>query len=319
MGKVRLSSAVEQFLAWARKNLAPGTVAGYFHYFKKFAAFAGDIRVESITPAMLTTWSNRWHAIQAIQRLLAWCFSEAKIIPVNPIGSVKPPPGRQRRRVLTPSESSNLLRRASRPLRRLLLALRESFARPGEMRLVSAESIRTAGNLPWTPASLLNGDCFFFLLKGKSIARRSDPHGVRLIPISPRLGRLLLRILSDADYPGGAIFRDSKGNPWTGNAVRCAMRRLCKRAGIGADWRGERVVAYTLRHSGATGAAAAGVRDFMLADILGHATTRTTRRYVHFSPDMIQEGMRRIIEAKSMHRAKPDLPNSLRRSPDDQK
>ena len=44
---------------------------------------------------------------------------------------------------------------------------------------------------------------------------------------------------------------------------------------------GENIVAYTLRHTAATRACTSGVPDRVLADLMGHTSTNTTRRYQH--------------------------------------
>jgi len=70
------------------------------------------------------------------------------------------------------------------------------------------------------------------------------------------------------------------------------MRRLRKHFVKESDT--EKVVAYTVRHSTATIAAAAGVRDRMLADIMGHASTRTTARYQHLQVSHLRDAFELI-------------------------
>ena len=77
-----------------------------------------------------------------------------------------------------------------------------------------------------------------------------------------------------------APFLNEDGHPWTYNALRCRMRRLRERAGIAPDDNGETIVLYTNRHSYGT-SASGKVTEHSLADLMGHTTTRTTRKYVH--------------------------------------
>jgi site-specific recombinase XerD len=81
--------------------------------------------------------------------------------------------------------------------------------------------------------------------------------------------------------PDDFVFLDRRRRPWTANAVRCRMRRLREKLGLGPDENGENVVAYTLRHTAATRACTNGVPDRCLADIIDHTSTETTRRYQH--------------------------------------
>jgi integrase len=310
VGKLRVSKASELFLAWAAANRSPGTVAGYRHYLKRFESWSKDIEVMAISPAMVETWSSKWHAVQAVQRLCNWLHREARLIKTNPLIGMKRPPAGMRRRVLNGSESAAMLRGAPRSLRHLLVALRETIGRPIEIREATFEAIRSAGDRAFTIRDLVAGECLLLVDGGKGFNRRKDNDEIRIIPISPRLGRLIARLYLRSDVGRGTIFRDEQGRQWTGRKLRESMRTLRRRAKLDPDWRGERVVAYTLRHTSATGAVAAGVRDAMLSAIMGHTTPRMTRRYIHLQPDMIQEGMKRIVEAKTARKAKSDRPGS---------
>jgi integrase len=70
------------------------------------------------------------------------------------------------------------------------------------------------------------------------------------------------------------------------------MRRVRKRAGIQikAD---EQLVLYSARHTFAT-QAAGSVSDMELAELMGHTTTQTTKRYVHLNASRLRDIRRRI-------------------------
>jgi integrase len=78
------------------------------------------------------------------------------------------------------------------------------------------------------------------------------------------------------------------------------MSRLRKRLGLSRDARGEQLVCYSVRHTGATRAAAAGVRDRILADIMGHTNTRTTARYQHLEVSHLTAAIESIRPKKNM-------------------
>lgn len=316
MEKPRLRAAVERFLAWAAVNNKPATVAVYRLYLERFVRFFGDVPLAKLTPANVTTWSQKFHPVQAVQRLLAWCHKEERSIASNPLEGMRKLKTGVRLRILSPEETLALLRGTDRAFRPFLVALRESIARPQEIRAVRPCDIRAAGGRPATEDELLAGEAFFELGAGKGFERRSDQSSVRIIPISPRLGRLLDRLLRHDRAVTEPIFRNGRGRPWTANAVRCRLRRLRVRIGLEADARGERVVAYSFRHTGATAAAAAGLRDFTLARVLGHASTRTTARYVHLQAADVIDGMKRVWEMKASFRPKNDRPRLRRTHPD---
>jgi integrase/recombinase XerD len=88
--------------------------------------------------------------------------------------------------------------------------------------------------------------------------------------------------------PEAHLFLNSRGAPWTSSALRIAVRRACRRLGLD-ETHGEKIVAYTIRHTAATAATVAGVRDRHLADLMGHSTTRTTARYQHLDVEHLRK------------------------------
>ena len=95
------------------------------------------------------------------------------------------------------------------------------------------------------------------------------------------------------------MFLDSDGHPWTANAVRCRMRRLRAKLDFGPDENGEQVVAYTMRHTAATRASSRGIRDKVLAELMGHTSTMTTQRYQHLQADHLADAIRRANGRKA--------------------
>ncbi len=69
--------------------------------------------------------------------------------------------------------------------------------------------------------------------------------------------------------------------------------------GFAPDEHGENVVAYTLRHTGGTRATAQGVRDRVLADLMGHAQTTTTRRYQHLQTEHLHAALQKTNQRRA--------------------
>ncbi|MBV9075167.1 MAG: site-specific integrase [Acidobacteria bacterium] len=293
---ITLKRLVNQFLAWAEVALKPATVASYQHHLRRFVLVTKNKQVRSLRPMHLTRCQGSWHLWQAVQRMFNWAVDEAKIIRVNPFSRVRAPGRRQRKRILSPRELALFLRRSSRRARAFLLALRETFARPQEIRAVQWCDVQSESPAVPVEVALPAGRALFVLHEYKDRARRADDSAPRVLLISRRLGRLLLRLRRRARSAEGPVFLNSRGRPWTKNAVRCLMRRLRRRLGYARDERGEQVVAYTFRHSRATLAAASGIVDRVLADLLGHVETRTTARYQHLNVQHLREALKRMAK-----------------------
>lgn len=316
MTSLVLSDCVERFLSWCRANRRPKTVEHYRYQLGRWVEAAPGLTLDRLTPALVTSLFRARHPIQALLRLCNWCHRDERTLTVNPLHGFKKPRGGARHRVLSRADVVRLLRGADRTFRQLLLVLRETMCRPQEARALRWADIESNRGGGADRGLAGRGDHWFHLPTAKGFELRADQGGERVLPISPRLGRLLGRLARKGVTLGEPILRDSKGRAWTNNAVRCRFRRLRVRLGFAADRRGERIVAYTLRHTGATNAVSAGVRDFLLAGLLGHASTRTTARYVHLRPADLVEGMKRVWERKPADAAKKDRPG-LRRNASD--
>src|SRR5262249_38154380 len=71
--------------------------------------------------------------LHAVQRVFAWAV-EIELLEGSPLGGYKKPRPRQRTRILTLEEFQALLRSSDAPFRRVLLTLRWTGCRPGELR-----------------------------------------------------------------------------------------------------------------------------------------------------------------------------------------
>lgn len=300
--RVRMSYTVrtlaEEFLAVCAMVNAGKTVDNYRRYLAQFAAHVGDKPIEELRPVDLLTWGTTWHQVQAVQRLFSWAVNDAEIASRNPFKRVKKPRAGRRKRTLTKRQLLEMMRSTDREFRNFLLMMRETICRPQEARELQWEWIKSE-NPDHTPIDALrSGEAFFAVEEYKSRERRADPDAVRVIPISARLARFLLRLADESSEPHGIILENSKRQPWTANAVRLRMKRMRNRLGLKKDGRGENVVCYTIRHTQATNAAAAGVRDKVLAEVMGHTSTRTTNRYQHLSANHLKEAMNKMRNSK---------------------
>lgn len=293
-----LKRLVKDFTAWAEVALSAATVSAYSHHLKRFVTITRNKQVRSLRPAHLTSFQRSWHEWQAVQRLFNWAVQDAGVMKKNPFARVRAPGRNQRKRILTPAEVVRFIRQCSPRPRAYLLALRETLARPQEIRALQWDDLQSESPAVPLEESLPAGRAVAVLHDFKDRARRANPDAPRVLLISARLGRLIARLRSEGATAEGAVFRNTRDEPWTKNAVRCLLRRLRRRLGIMRDKRGESVVAYTFRHSCATLAAANGIVDRVLADLLGHVETRTTARYQHLNVGHLREALKRMARPK---------------------
>ncbi len=167
-----------------------------------------------------------------------------------------------RERFLTIDEADRLLAECHQPHLHLYVTLAlHTLQRPGAilgLRVTQVDFVLNRIN---------------FLQDGDRQSNKRRP----VIPITPSL-RNLLRIGCQQSESGFVI-------EWKGVPVRCirnAFKKAASRAGL------HDVTPYTLRHTGATLLAAAGVSMREIAGMLGHTTTRTTEyHYAKHHPDFL--------------------------------
>lgn len=278
-GMLTTGCLIDSFLAASTVAVRLGQSAEATHTFyrfqlKKLRSAAERFPAAELRPHHLINVEFTNHFLRAVKRLFRWAVEE-ELVPKDVWRKLKTPPTGQRTRTLEDAEVVRLYRHAGRAFRRPLFAMLHSIARPGEIR-----------GLKWGQIDF--GRRCIVLTKFKAKDKRKDGKKVRLIPLDGPLTRWLLRerILQCDPDATAHVFRMNDGRPWTANGWRCAMRTARRRAGLND---GERVVSYTMRHTGATKAVRNGVQETALADVMGHTTTAMTRRYLHRSPaDLVQ-------------------------------
>ncbi|MEM1166914.1 MAG: tyrosine-type recombinase/integrase [Planctomycetota bacterium] len=106
-----------------------------------------------------------------------------------------------------------------------------------------------------------------------------------VVPMTPTVDTVLREAIAES-ATGHAI-------EWRGLPLKCirlSFTRACRRANL------DGVCVYTLRHTGATLAAAAGVPMRQLAGMLGHSEITTTERYAKHSPEFLGDAAAALDE-----------------------
>jgi integrase len=265
-------------------QIAPATVQFYQSQLRILTGAVGDFPAAELRAPHLVSVKLSHHFVRVLKSLYNWASdADVQLVPNNPFRKLKTPRCGQRTRTLNHAETRALMRECSREFRRLLRVGLRTGARPVELR-----------ELRWGQVDL--GSRLFLMNSFKAKDKRRDGKAVRAIPL-PREVVRLLAALKRRTQPKAEdnVFLNTRGQPWTANATRCAMRTARERAGLAAG--GERIVLYTLRHTFATNATRNGIQGRTLADIMGHTSTAMTQRYQHLTAgdlvDVIDQATRR--------------------------
>ncbi|MEM9167420.1 MAG: site-specific integrase [Planctomycetota bacterium] len=197
-----------------------------------------------------------------LRAALSYARRHGRLREVPYIMDLREPPPRER--YLTPREFQRLLAECKQTPHLWLFTLlaTHTMQRPGAVLELTAGQIDLERNR-------IN-----FLPPGTVQSQKRRP----VVPITATLRPHLHRAIENS--ASGHIIE------WKGQPVKCvriAFRKAAKRANL------KDVTPYTLRHTGATLAAAAGVPLRQIAGMLGHSELRTTERYAKHSPDFLAD------------------------------
>ena len=230
------------------------------------------------------------HAIIALKRCWNWGV-ESDLLPAkNPFDKLPLLYAEGRQRVMTDEEFQAQLRHSTHScFRRVLIALRYTSARPGEVRM-----------LTWQQVDWENHRWVIHRHKSSRTAKVSKSKLIPMCHCGDKLLQWLHRRAGDQPF----VFLNSQGYPWTKDAMAQRMDSLRTRAGITADENGERLVLYHHRHTCLTRAAATlGISGPMLQQLAGHTDPRMTERYAHLANREIHQAGLRVEE--SLRRQRP--------------
>ena len=215
--KVTAHELCDLFLDHVQRHKAAATYEWYKNFLQSFSDHQGRVEAKKVLPLHVSAWldaheswgqSTRRGAITAVKRCWAWATEEGRLA-ANPLAKIRRP--KQTRRVGITEEGSAaiLATMPPGPLRDFIDAMIATGCRPGE--LVSVES-RTVD----LKRSVMT-------VKGKA--------GVRDVVLTAQAAELIARMVKL--HPEGKLFRNTRGNPWNRNSLRCALRVRRKKTGVG--------------------------------------------------------------------------------------
>ncbi len=293
----RTADVVEAFLAWSRQNLSEDTHRVNRYYCQLFAEHCGQVQAREIKPYHITAWISEMMSPERVEkeiaqrkkavedglvepskqgrapkvwgastahnaracafRVYSWAKDEG-LLPDNPLAGMKRPKPPPRQRAMSEEEFSKLYDQAGGPFRDFLLALRETGARPKEVRQLRWEQVQ---------------DDRWVLTKHKTAPKVQK---ARVIILTEKMRQLMGRLKGNGN---AFVFLNTEGEPWTMNAVRLQMSRLRTKLGLPED-----LCAYLARHGFGTRAILNGVNPAVVAELMGHTSLEMVSKvYVHLA------------------------------------
>lgn len=250
------------YLDHAKVNLKPLTYEFYLRHLSAFAEIRGETPSADLRPHHVTAWlaSKGWSsttrrgAITAVKRAFEWARRQG-LIPDNPIKDLEKPPAARREKIPDRAEvDATFAEIRDRQFKDLLAAIHDTGCRPGEAAAVTAADIDFKAGT-WTLAN-----------KTEHATGRK-----RVVYMTERVAEICRRLCRD--NPRGPIFLNTRGNPWTRNAMACRFDELRRKGVASRDG-----TANALRHLFITDSLEREIPIATVAELVGHVDTNMIAR-----------------------------------------
>lgn len=288
-GPQTVGQVVQLFLRHTRAQQNARTYQDRKIVLDGFAAAHGHLALGDLKPFHLRLWVDgceRWKSdwtrkrvVGTVQRVFRWAV-DLGLISHNPVQAVKQRGGK-RGRPMEDGDFRAMLRSTGAEFRRVLIFLRYTGCRPGEL-----------SRLTWRHIDPERG--VIVLHEHKSAESLADPKPRVIVLVRPIV--LLLRWLARRGVnPDDVVMLNRFGRRWTRYNLCQRLRRLRKRLGIPKTCK-----LYGLRHKYGTDAVAAEVPLKFISELMGHSNTRMTEYYVHLAGkvDHLHDAADRIFRKK---------------------
>lgn len=268
-----VAESVALYVQYTRHQQAPRTYLDRKAILDEFAAHHGTLPLAAAKPYHLrlwidghASWKSDWTKLRAARTVLRafnWC-KKVGLTAANPFEGGEPYPTGGRGRPMSDETFRKLLRGSDALFRRVLTFLYFTGARPGEMSALEPK------HLVLDPE---DRGGFALLEQHKTSRKTRKPRKIYFHPIVCRLIRWqLARMLPGQER----LFVNAKGRPWDRNSLGLRVARLRKRLKID---KAEKL--YGLRHAYVTRGLINEVPIATMAELAGHASTKTTEVYNH--------------------------------------
>ena len=273
-------ATVEAFLDWCQKHRAPDTYEWYRYRLQRFVDSIGpDLKVGQLKPFHVQQWidgyeklanGSRRNYCRSIQRAMRWAEQQG-YVDRSPIAHMEKPAGGKREVVISSTEFDNILGCVrDREFRDLLYTSWESGCRPQESLRVEARHID--------------------LERGRWVFPKSEEkmnRTTRVVYLTDRALEITKRLV--LAHPEGLLFRNTRGVPWTTDAVNCRFISIAKKLG-------KKYCLYVIRHTWMNRLLTSGVDGLTVAILAGHADpSMLAKTYQHLSqnPEYLRNAVRK--------------------------
>ena len=293
---------VDLYEKFALPKLAPSSQQLLHATLVEFAARFGAMRVRSLHRLHVEEWIASHHdwrsgwtrkrIIAQVKRVFNWAWS-MEFIDRNPLRYLTesaPGPGRP----ITDFEFRTMLKAVTADFRLILLFLKTTGCRPGELRELLWEHIdwqRRVAVLPYHKTHRKTRKPRIIALSGialKILAYRwrRTPEGmrehIRVLAESEKSAAKLSRLLpARVCAKQNFVFLNRSGRPWTKSAINLRWFRAAKAAGVPKNAK-----LYGLRHAFVSQALRQGVPIKTVSHLVGHESVRMTEYYSHIYGDL---------------------------------
>ncbi len=288
-GEMLVSNLINTYLDWSESNHTNCTHKRIRASLLSFGrSLPAGLRIHKLLPFHLTMWlddrypkqpknglkpatDNTRHNIASdVLGAFNWAVKQ-RMIPSSPLQGYTKPPKTPRTLYLSPEQMEDLLSHIEdQEFRDLLIVMLRTGCRPQEVRALEAKYVLFKEREARIPKELA---------KGRKKERR--------VPLDDVVLGILKRYA--IKYPEGPLLRNTRGQPWTKDAINSRFHRIKNKVSY-------RATAYAMRHTFINEALRNGASETAIAEVVGHEDkTMILKVYGHANlhNDLLQETVRK--------------------------
>jgi integrase len=283
--EVTVGTLFDLLLEEVQAKKKPLTYEWYVRHLSSFAAKYSKAKAIDIRPLHVSRWlkghgwagSTENGAIRAVVRAFNWGVKQG-YLEKNHLEGIERPRMAVREHALDKAGVDRLIDASSdQEFRDCQTALYETGMRPSEVYAIEAYMIDLERRL--------------IEMNSKTSERVGKPRVVHLTDAMLELCRRLMPL-----WPEGPILRNSKGRPWTRNAMAQRYKRMRGKVGMGKE-----ATAEAFRHGFATDALVSGTPIATVSELMGHQSTAMVEKHyskLHERHEHLKEALDKIRPPK---------------------